>query len=328
MGDAGTKPEITPDIAFNGIEDESHESFVLPASGLGDFEFCKTAQKPYDEVVVAALARLAEVEGIKVSSDGNAADWEDGVKLASKVLGRKVSNPLGLREVKSSFAEKIKAKYILTADNIKHTNFNDVGDKNYEALLSNLTDKAFKLLMQGVASTLYLIYVPAEKGTPDVDIISEHEDLKPKYEIGISLNASMNRHKIRFELNKVLRKIPIYIEAKYEIGSAAKRILKRDVKLKDGRTYAKGTIVEVKFLGNIDKENGHRICEIHTETDSWKLSIGNLPSTVSGFVKPSEMTMEKWSEEGYSKTPTGKKTEPDGYADDGSPSWLLALGLI
>lgn len=226
MGDAGTKPEITPDIAFNGIEDKSHESFVLPASGLGDFEFCKTAQKPYDEVVVAALARLAEVSGIKVSSDGNAADWEDGVKLASKVLGRKVSNPLGLREVKSSFAEKIKAKY--------------------------------------------------------------------------------------------------------EIGAAERiaRQLKRDVKLKDGRTYAKGTIVEVKFLGGVDKENGHRICEIHTETDSWKLSIGNLPSTVSGFVKPSEMTMEKWSDEGYCKTPTGKKTEPDGYADDGSPSWLLALGLI
>jgi len=125
-----------------------------------------------------------------------------------------------------------------------------------------------------------------------------------------------------------LKRMTFRVKAKYEIGSAAKRILKRDVKLKDGRTYAKGTTVEVKFLGNIDKENGHRICEIHTETDSWKLSIGNLPSTVSGFVKPSEMTMEKWSDEGYCKTPTGKKTEPDGYADDGSPSWLLALGLI
>jgi len=223
-GDSGTKPEITPDIAFNGIEDESHESFVLPASGLGDFEFCKTAQKPYDEVVVAALARLAEVDGIKVSSDGSAADWEDGVKLASKVLGRKVKNPLALKIVESSFAEKIKDKY--------------------------------------------------------------------------------------------------------EIESAAKRILKRDVKLKDGRTYAKGTMVEVKFLGNIDKENGHRVCEIHTDTDSWKALISNLPVTVSGFVKPSLITMEKWSDEGYSKTPTGKKTEPDGYADDGSPSWLLALGLI
>jgi len=39
-------------------------------------------------------------------------------------------------------------------------------------------------------------------------------------------------------------------------------------------------------------------------------------------------TMEKWVSDGIAKTPTGKQTEPDGYADDGSPSWLLALGYI
>jgi hypothetical protein len=43
---------------------------------------------------------------------------------------------------------------------------------------------------------------------------------------------------------------------------------------------------------------------------------------------PSVKTLERWELEGYCKTVTGQKTEPDGYGLDGSPSWLLALGMI
>lgn len=121
------------------------------------------------------------------------------------------------------------------------------------------------------------------------------------------------------------------INKAYDV-TATSRLLKRDVKLKDGRTFTKGSSVEVKFFG--DKDNGHKICEVTIlgSTDmsnmSFKTSIANLPTTVSGFTKPSNATMEKWVSDGIAKTPTGKKTEPDGYADDGSPSWLLALGYI
>jgi len=108
--------------------------------------------------------------------------------------------------------------------------------------------------------------------------------------------------------------------------TATSRSLKRDVKLKDGRTFSQGTACEVKFLGN--KDNGHKVCEISVGSDTWKASISNLPTTVSGFTKPSNATMEKWVDDGYAKTPTGKRVEPDGYAEDGSPSWLLALGYI
>ena len=107
---------------------------------------------------------------------------------------------------------------------------------------------------------------------------------------------------------------------------AANRTLKRDVKLKNGKTFPKGTSVEVKFLG--DKESGHLICEVLVGSDSFKTLIAKLPTTVSGFTKPSTSTMRKWISDGIAKTPTGKRTEPDGYGDDGSPSWLLALGLI
>lgn len=47
-----------------------------------------------------------------------------------------------------------------------------------------------------------------------------------------------------------------------------------------------------------------------------------------GGTTPSEKTLMKWESEGYCKTVTGYKTEPDGYGPDGSPSWMLALGLI
>ena len=107
---------------------------------------------------------------------------------------------------------------------------------------------------------------------------------------------------------------------------AASRTLKRDVKLKDGRTFTKGDAVEVKFFG--DKDNGHTVCEINVLGSTFKTAIANLPTMVSGFTKPSVTTMEKWVSDGTAKTPTGKTTEPDGYANDGSPSWLLALGYI
>lgn len=78
-------------IHFNGVGDDGHETFVLNPNACG-FEFCKTARKPYDLTVCAVLAAAAE-HGIEVSSDGDAADWVDGVEFASKTLGRKVPMP-------------------------------------------------------------------------------------------------------------------------------------------------------------------------------------------------------------------------------------------
>lgn len=94
-------------MSFNGCEEQSHETFRLGAKPVdvdtpwnkGNekiFDFCKTARKPYDTVVVACLAALADILGddIEVSSDGSPEDWKDGVKLASLTLKRKIKNPL------------------------------------------------------------------------------------------------------------------------------------------------------------------------------------------------------------------------------------------
>ena len=56
--------------------------------------------------------------------------------------------------------------------------------------------------------------------------------------------------------------------------------------------------------------------------------------TVSSFDKrllpraPSVRTLEKWLNDGGCKALDGCWVEPDGTCEHGTPSWLLALGLI
>ena len=44
--------------------------------------------------------------------------------------------------------------------------------------------------------------------------------------------------------------------------------------------------------------------------------------------RPSMATMERWIDEGVAKALDGCSVEPDGTCEHGSPSWLLAMGLI
>lgn len=90
-GEENTKPAVTDNkIWFNGVEDDSHEAFGIDREKKSDFEFCKTACKPYDLVVTGLLyfikTKIPDV--IEVSSDGSidGEDWEEGRLLASKVL--------------------------------------------------------------------------------------------------------------------------------------------------------------------------------------------------------------------------------------------------
>ena len=91
-GEQGTKPVLVNGVEFNGVESDSHETFSLPKVPVVGSYFCKTNQKPYDTVVVACLARVAEVKGIRVSSDSGG-EWTDGLRLATQALGRPVHCP-------------------------------------------------------------------------------------------------------------------------------------------------------------------------------------------------------------------------------------------
>lgn len=105
-GNPGTQPVFTADhILFNGVGDDSHETFVLyrrrpakePWQRRRGGDFCKTARKPYDLAVTAMLCYLATVPGntelferpaFSVHSDGHGSEWLAGLAAARRALPR------------------------------------------------------------------------------------------------------------------------------------------------------------------------------------------------------------------------------------------------
>jgi hypothetical protein len=70
-GDEGSSPAFDGvKIRFNGEGEDSHETFNLTRAAQ-DFEFCKTAMKPYDDVVVAVMREAMKLNpNFKPTSDG------------------------------------------------------------------------------------------------------------------------------------------------------------------------------------------------------------------------------------------------------------------
>lgn len=70
-GDEGTKPQFDDNaISFNGVGEDSHETAFVSKDASG-FEFCKTAQKPYDSIVVKFYKLVRKYDPlVKLSSDG------------------------------------------------------------------------------------------------------------------------------------------------------------------------------------------------------------------------------------------------------------------
>ena len=85
-------------ILVNGKGSDAHEDFALREhfNQNESFNFCKTARKEYDTVIVACLTILKHrlSSAIDVSSDGNTDEWSDGVALAKKVTKLKIKNPI------------------------------------------------------------------------------------------------------------------------------------------------------------------------------------------------------------------------------------------
>lgn len=73
-------------IRFNGVDEDGHETFFVQY-GPREFEFCKTARKPYDEIVVAMLFMLEHVNpSFSWSSDGDSEDHQGGYDLLQRAI--------------------------------------------------------------------------------------------------------------------------------------------------------------------------------------------------------------------------------------------------
>lgn len=82
---------LNGDLNINGVGEDSHENLYIDPdhNKIGEFQFCKTANKPYDVVVVAILCVINDIcHGcFKITSDGDRDDWKAGRELASAALG-------------------------------------------------------------------------------------------------------------------------------------------------------------------------------------------------------------------------------------------------
>tara|TARA_B100000949_G_C14283177_1_gene452849 strand:- start:2640 stop:3119 length:480 start_codon:yes stop_codon:yes gene_type:complete len=83
------------EINFNGIREDGHENFHISDDRYSTedkywkFDFCKTARKPYDKYVVACLYIFKYHLGddIKITSDGDEEDWNEGIEMVQDILG-------------------------------------------------------------------------------------------------------------------------------------------------------------------------------------------------------------------------------------------------
>ena len=104
--------------------------------------------------------------------------------------------------------------------------------------------------------------------------------------------------------------------------------VKATLRLKDGTELPVGTPVRIDFdrrapsialvYQNVRPERPYRI------------RASSLHRYFKGFKKPPSVDrlMEMEMRRGWVPSVTGKRVEPDGIGPDGSPSWLLAPGLI
>lgn len=95
FGENTIKPRaaiVKNEISFNGVDDESHETFALGRTPQG-WDFCKTNRKPYDVAVTACLIYLegSHPDKFSVGSDGTPEDWKDGLALVKKALGARAA---------------------------------------------------------------------------------------------------------------------------------------------------------------------------------------------------------------------------------------------
>ncbi len=88
---------INSDIHFNGHGDLAHETFFMPCDwmDLQDFQFCKTAEKPYDVMVVAILCIFGHYapDALHITSDGEHDEWLKGAALATEFCNEVIGVP-------------------------------------------------------------------------------------------------------------------------------------------------------------------------------------------------------------------------------------------
>lgn len=98
--------------------------------------------------------------------------------------------------------------------------------------------------------------------------------------------------------------------------------VKKSVELKGGETIQRGSIVGIGWDEKTSKPH-----LTWGRFQRARITL-NLYCKLFEVKMPSDRQLEKWTYDSVVKSVYGNRVEPDGFDSDGSPSWLLALGLI
>lgn len=85
--------------------------------------------------------------------------------------------------------------------------------------------------------------------------------------------------------------------------------------------------VKLKGGGKISKGVPVRFQRTHALIGDQKVTH-RAAARALGLKEPSYAELESWVSDSLACSVLGHEVEPDGFDKDGSPSWLLALGLI
>lgn len=88
-------------------------------------------------------------------------------------------------------------------------------------------------------------------------------------------------------------------------------------------TMKDGTIVPAKSPVEWIPEHPSRCKVFSSQSNKWY-----TVRVTTAFESPDMDDLEYWTFDGVAESISGESVEPDGWAADGSPSWLLALELI
>ena len=84
-------PMVTAtELRFNGVGGRGHETFLFQTDGPDPFGFCKTARKPYDDLVMRILLVLGSHRpGFEITSDGAFDhEWIEALDWFNQTVGR------------------------------------------------------------------------------------------------------------------------------------------------------------------------------------------------------------------------------------------------
>lgn len=101
-----------------------------------------------------------------------------------------------------------------------------------------------------------------------------------------------------------------------------KATTKKEIKTKSGEVLPKGSPVTFRGLDEGNSFNSSLCLVQGLRAEPYKVRI------TSAFKSPSMNKLEEWANDGVCESILGERVEPDGCDEYGSPSWLLALGLI